>query len=130
MDEFLEHYQHLETFNVVSAERAISLQQQVDEEETTYDPSKVNWASLRTNDEACKIICGFTIEEFLNLYDIVEDVIPENTGRGRRSKISKKDKLVMVLCFLKYYETLDKMRLTFSISKPHLCKILNDTIDA
>lgn len=70
----------------------------------------------------------FSPEEFLELYDLVEESIIENIGRGRQSKISKFDRLLMTLCYLKHYETLDKMKDTFSISKTHLHTILDNTI--
>src|SRR4051812_47013305 len=36
------------------------------------------------------------------------------------SRYTKQDKLVMVLCYVKHYETIDKMKETFNISKPQL----------
>lgn len=130
MNEILDYYREIEINTAHLAQEAIELQEEIDEDETTLDTSKVTWANLRTDEDMCKIICGFTVEEFLDIYTLVEDAIEENIGRGRRSKITKKDKLVMVLCHLKHYEILDRMKITFCISKAYLYKILNETIIA
>jgi len=56
--------------------------------------------------------------------------MPVITGRGLRSKIGDHDRLLMVLCYLKHYETLDKMKETFQLSKTHLYRILDTTMNA
>jgi hypothetical protein len=47
-----------------------------------------------------------------------------------RSKISKQDKLIMVLCYLKNYETFDKIKDTFCISKSYIHTILDNVINS
>jgi hypothetical protein len=64
------------------------------------------------------------------LYDLTEEHIYENIGRGLRGKVTKQDKLMIVLCYLKHYETLDKMADTFSMSKSNLQHILSVVIEA
>ena len=78
------------------------------------NPVGVSWLNLCNDEPRCKTITGFSPEEFLTLYDLVHDDIKENIGRGLKSKISKYDKLLMILCYLKHYETIDKMKDTFS----------------
>src|SRR5689334_188946 len=112
MDEFVDYYKDREEDTAKLADKLIQLQNKIDEEETTVDNSKITWANLRADNKVCKIICGFSVDEFLELFGLVETHMPENVGRGRRSKISKKDRLVMVLCYLKHYETFDKMRVS------------------
>ncbi len=63
------------------------------------------------------------------LHHLFHDSSNENIGRGLRSKISKQDKLLMTLCYLKHYETIDKMKDTFSISKSYLHSLLQSTIE-
>lgn len=101
-----------------------------EEEQEELDPTRVCWRNLSENENQCKILTGFNIEEFLTLFELIEDQIIENTGRGLKSKIPKQDKLLMTLCYLKHYETVDKMRKTFSISKSHLHSILEMTIES
>lgn len=130
MDEILDHYREREENTRQLAEDAQELQDEIDEEEEELDPARVCWLNLCDDDERCKIICGFGPDEFQEVYDLVEDDIQENIGRGLRSKIPKEDKLLMVLCYLKHYETIDKMKDTFSISKSHLQSLLATTITA
>jgi hypothetical protein len=130
MEDIFSYYEERENHTAVLAEELIELQQEIDEEETDFDPAKVTWSNLRVNEKRCKTICGFSPMEFLNLYDLVQEHINENVGRGLKSKISKQDKLVMVLCYLKHYETLDKMKDTFYISASYLYTVLTDTINA
>ena len=127
-DELFEHYEEREEETRGLAENELEQQMEIDEEEENEDPSRVCWLNLCNDDRRCKILTGFSPEEFLTLYDLVEAGIVENIGRGRQSKISKFDRLLMTLCYLKHYETLDKMKDTFSISKTHLHTILDTTI--
>src|ERR1700748_428715 len=110
MDEILDHYQDREENTRLLAEQALELQDEIDEEEEELDPARICWLNLCDNDERCKTICGFNPDEFLELYDLISVQIQENIGRGLRSKIPKEDKLLMVLCYLKHYETIDKMK--------------------
>jgi len=128
MDSIFDHYQDREQHTVKLAEQVLELQNEVDEQ--LENPSLVCWSNLSTNIDRCQLITGFTPKEFTDLFDIVSDHMEENIGRGPRSKISKQDKLVMVLCYLKHYETIDKMKDNFSISNSYLHTILNTTINS
>lgn len=119
-EELFEHYEEREEETRGLAENELEQQMEIDDEEENEDPSRVCWLNLSNDDRRCKILTGFSPEEFLTLYDLVEASIVENIGRGRQSKISKFDRFLMTLCYLKHYETLDKMKDTFSISKTHL----------
>lgn len=113
MDEIFSYYEEREDHTATLADEQLQLQQDIDEEETDLYPAKVIWFNLRVNEKRCKTISGFTPEEFLVIYDLVQEHMAENIGRGLKSKISKQDKLIMVLCYLKHYETLDKIKDTF-----------------
>lgn len=130
MDILLHHHQEREAHTAQLAQEALQQQNEIDIEEEEVNPSLVSWVNLCDNDKRCNTFCGFTADEFLTLYQLVSDSIEENTGRGMKSKITKQDKLLMVLCYLKHYETLDKMKETFSISDSYLHHILQTTIDA
>lgn len=72
-DELFEHYEEREEQTRELAERAEEQQMAIDEEEENEDPARVCWANLRDDDRRCKILCGFSPEEFLTLYDVAEE---------------------------------------------------------
>ncbi|MCA1806821.1 MAG: transposase family protein [Actinobacteria bacterium] len=125
-----EYYQEREDHTLTMAEDAMEVEEALNEEEEEHDPSQVCWRNLCDDDARTKVITGFECEAFLALFEEVEDVLPVITGRGMRSKISNHDKLLMTLCYLKHYETLDKMKETFHISKSHLQRVIDTTIAA
>jgi len=98
------------------------------EEEEEADPTRVCWRNVSKDERRCKILCGFTPQEFLRLFDVVECVMEDLSGRGRRSKLTKQDKLFITLAYLKHYETMDEIKNTFSVSKSALCHMLENTI--
>ena len=88
-EELFEHYEEREEETRGLAENELEQQMEIDDEEENEDPSRVCWLNLSNDDRRCKILTGFSPEEFLTLYDLVEASIVENIGRGRQSKISK-----------------------------------------
>lgn len=130
MEDLFDYYKEREQHTVDLATEVIEQQHQLDNLEEDENSSAVSWTNLSHNEERCKLLTGFTPAEFLTIYDIVSDSIQQNIGRGPRSKISKHDRLVIVFCCLKHYETIDKMKDAFSISKSHLHTILMSTIEA
>lgn len=103
---------------MVLADEAIDQEMELDEEEENHDPSQVCWRNLCDDDDRTKVITGFNCEQFLDLFEVVSDVLPVTTGRGLRTKISDHDKLLMTLCYLKHYETVDKMKETSGSRRP------------
>lgn len=130
MEDLFDYYKEREQHTVILATEAVEKQKELDNLEEDENPSEVSWSNLSTDEERCKLLTGFSPNEFLTIYEIVSDNIVQNIGRGPRSKISKHDKLVMILCYLKHYETIDKMKDTFSISRSHLHTILMTTINS
>jgi hypothetical protein len=130
MEPVFEHYKDREEHTAKLADDALVLQNQINIAEDNVNSSPVSWANLQLDEDRCRLICGFSPKEFRDLYNIVEDDIEENIGRELRSKISKEDKLLMTLCYLKHYETIDKIRDTFSISKSYIHTILSKTINS
>jgi DDE superfamily endonuclease len=130
IDALFDHYEDRENDTRELAEEAIQQQNQIDVEEVEENPARVCWLHLCNDDRRCKILTGFTPDEFLDLFDLIEENINENIGRGARSKFTKQDKLVIMLCYLKHYETIDKMKDTFSISRSYLHTLLETTIDS
>ena len=113
-----EHYKEREAETRELASEGVEI------EELDEDPSRICWRNLCQDNVKCRLLCGFNVEEFLHLYELVDEHLFVNDGKGRRSKISKQDQLFISLCHLKHYETLDEMKLTFGISKTHLCRVL------
>lgn len=131
MDEnVFEYYNEREQDTMQMAESQLEEQENLDAEEENRDLALICWENLSTDDARCKTITGFTCEEFLQLYEQCESVISENIGRGRSSRFSKQDKFLMTLCYVKHYETVDKMKETFCVSAPRLHTILQEMIQA
>lgn len=125
-----ERYQEREEHTVAMATEALEVEMELDEEEENHDPSRVCWRNLSDDNARMRVIAGFTCAQFLEVYDVVVEHLPVITGRGQRTKISDYDKLLMTLCYLKHYETLDRLKETFRISKTHLKRVVDSTIDA
>lgn len=128
-EELLEYYQDREAITQKYAEAQAEEQEQLDNAEENYDPATISWENLSTGNGRCKTISGFSCKEFLNLFEVCKDAIHENIGRGWRSRFAKQDKLLMVLCYIKHYETVDKMKETFNLSKLQLHCILDEVIE-
>lgn len=126
MDNIFDDYQEREEETTSLAIQSLKIKEISEDDE---EISRVSWTNLTNNERDCELITGFTPEEFLTLYNIVVNSIGENIGRGPKDSVSKYDKLVMVLCYLKHYETIDKMKDTFSVSRANLDIILKRTID-
>jgi hypothetical protein len=105
-----DYYREREEHTVQLAQDAMDLEDELDEEEEEHDPARVCWANLNGNEERCVVITGFTCDQVLELFEACEDAIPVTTGRGRRSRVSKHDRLVLVLCYIKHYETKEKLK--------------------
>jgi hypothetical protein len=100
-----------------------------DEDEPEVEDTSL-WGTCVEDVDRCKTLCGFTPGEFLELYAECEEHLEEHVGRGKRSKISKHDRLLMLLVFLKHYETNARLAQTFRISKGHVQKCVAATMDA
>lgn len=131
MDEAVfEYYEEREEHTVALAVNAMEVEVVLNEEEEDHDPSQVCWRNLCDDDTRMKVITGFECDDFLGLFEVVQEALSVTTGRGRRTRISHHDKLLMTLCYLKHYETLDKMKETFHLSVSHLKRVVDTTIEA
>jgi hypothetical protein len=129
-EEVFGYYRDRQAHTEQQAQDAMQQEAALDEVEETHDPARVCWQNLNGNDERCEIITGFTCEQFLQLYEACEAAIPEVIGRGRRSRVSKHDRLLLVLCYVKHYETKEKLAQTFLVSKSQVQRQLDETIAA
>ena len=128
-DALFDRYEAREAHTIALAAEVLDDEMALDDEEENIDPALVCAHNLCDNEARMKIITGLSIEQFLDVYAVVADVLPVVTGRGPRSKIGGRDRLLMTLCYLKHYETLDKMKDTFHVSRSHLHRVLETTID-
>lgn len=87
-------------------------------------------ANINSDDDRCTVLTGFNCDQFLQLFEVCEAAMPVTLGRGRRSKIEKHDRLLLALCYLKHYETKEKIKETFLISKSQVQRNLASTIEA
>lgn len=129
-DALFDRYEERQTHTAVLATEVLEYEMELDDDEENIDPALVCAHNLCQDNARMKIITGLSIDKFLEVYGLVADVLPAVTGRGPRSKIKGRDRLLMTLCYLKHYETLDKLKDTFHVSRSHLHRVLKTTIAA
>lgn len=91
--------------------------------DTEIEMSWVYWESLSDNENDCIAVTGFAPEDFLTIFEIVSGEITYDKD------YTKKDKLIMVLYYLKHYQSFNKIKEVFSISHKKLSSILDETIN-
>ena len=123
-DEHLYHYYHSRAENTVKiAEDQIIIIQKLDEEED-IDPKRLCWNSIKGDDKRCLVLTGFSVIQFIELLTLCESSIPTNIGRGKQSKFTQADKFLVVLCYVKHYETQAKLGDNFGVSKAQINRII------
>lgn len=123
-DETLFHYYQSRAEHTVKlAEEQIQQEQALDKE-AENDSHRLCWTSIQGDDKRCIILTGFSSQEFTELLLLCENDIPINIGRGKQSKFTQADKFLIVLCYLKHYETQAKLGENFSISKAQINRII------
>ncbi len=127
-DEALFHYYQSRAEHTVKiATEQITLAQKLDDEQEA-DVNRLCWKNIQGDDKRCLILTGFTTQEFIELLRICENDIPINIGRGKQSKFTQADKFLIVLCYVKHYETQAKLGENFSISKAQINRIISTTV--
>ena len=125
-----QYYLEREEHTAALAEEAMVLEQELQAEDNIHYPTLVCWHNLRGDDSSSRTLSGFNCQDFMSLFEIVKDVMPVKIGRGRWTRFPPEDRLLMTLCYLKHYETIDKMKDAYRISGPHLSRILRETVGA
>src|SRR5438132_1020970 len=123
--DMINYYRSLEYDTIEKATECLQSHSNSSSEENSADISIISWNNLENNKRKCKIICGFSPDEFIELYSLIEHLISENKGRGPKSKTSKHDKFLIILCYLKHYETMNKLAITFNISSTRVHSIIS-----
>lgn len=129
-DDRLAYYQEREEHTAALAEDQMEEQQELDEAEEEQDPVRLCWANVNGDDARCRVLTGFSCDEFLELLELCEQAIPMTLGRGKHGKWTAADKFFMTLCYIKHYETRDKLGETFHTSKPQINKLVATTTAA
>lgn len=111
-------------------EMAQELQDLEEEAEEREEQTWSLWLDLQEVPARCQTWCGFTPQRFLELYALLEDVLQGHTGRGRRGTMSRHDRLLLLLVYLKHYETWDKLGASFSISKAQAKRLVSEVAEA
>jgi hypothetical protein len=129
-NDVFDYYREREEHTVALADAALEEQQALDEEQEEEDPVHLRWRNLSEDDERCRVLTGFACDEFLELLEHCEHAMPATIGRGRRSKLSNHDKFLIVLCYVKHYETVEKIAASFHVSATQMHRVLDETIHA
>jgi hypothetical protein len=88
-----------------------SSESEMDEEESVHYEKFTKEGS-----EAIKVMTGFTISEFMELYSIVEKKL-KTRGRGKKPELGPLDSFFFTLVMLKHYESWDKFSELLAINR-------------
>jgi len=78
--------------------------------------------------EAIKVMTGFTISEFMELYSIVEKKL-KTRKRGKKPEIGPLDSFFFTLVMLKHYESWDKFAVTYKVKRNGIMLSINNTLE-
>lgn len=99
--------------------------------EPDFDNENIIFDKFNRSTNGIKVMTGFTAEDFEELYCLVELSLIENgSKRGRKSKLSKKDKLLLLLTFLHSYVRLDKISMDFNVKSSCAIKTIISTANS
>lgn len=77
-----DRYRQREEHTRVIAGEAMELEMELDEEEENHDLSHICRRNLSDDDDRMNVISGFTCDHFLDIFQIVEHVLPVSISRG------------------------------------------------
>lgn len=102
--------------------------EQEEEEDEIEQPLFETFVQQRGSD-SIKVLTRFSINEFNQILSICENSMIK-TGRGRRSKLTPKDKLFVTLTYIASGSTLKKMNNLFGISVSTVFRVIDSTINS
>ncbi|RLN32645.1 hypothetical protein BBJ28_00000434 [Nothophytophthora sp. Chile5] len=81
--------------------------------------------------EGVRVLTNFSLSEFNELFSVVEESLRMALchGKGRKTKTTPKDALLMALSGLKYYDTWAKHAYDFDIKAPTFEKLMTKVFD-
>lgn len=129
-DDQLDYYKDRELHTASLAHEELIRQRHSDQADDDDNITRLCWNNVKGDDEQCIILTGFSCDEFIELLEICEKHIPIVIGRGKHGQFTTADKLLMILCYIKHYETQEKLGSTFNISKSQVNSLVDDVSDA
>ena len=122
----------LENYKKVEKEKEDKIKKSVEEyssqSETEEEESKHYSKFAQEGTEAIKIMTGFLISEFMELYSLVEKSL-KVTGRGKKPEIGPLDSFFFTLVMLKHCESWDKFAVTYGVKKAGIMLSINKTLE-
>lgn len=101
---------------------------EIELEEDEADSHLLRWRKIAHDADHCELLTGFNPSDFLKLFEIAKPYIPVHIGRGRSSTLTPHDHLLILLCYLKHYETYSQLKSTFDLSTTYLHDIIGESI--
>lgn len=98
-----------------------------EDEETEDDDSDKLYTAVSTSPSNFYTLTGFSVVEFNKLYEYVHEKFT-SSGRGRKSSISKRDILFILLHYLRRYSRIEEVSAIFGIKTTTLENILQKYI--
>ena len=122
----LENYKTLEKDKEEKIKKVVeeySSESEMDEEESIHYEKFAKEGS-----EAVKVMTGFSISEFMEVYSVVEKKL-KTRGRGKKPEIGPLDSFFFTLVMLKHYESWDKFSVTYKLKKYAIISAINRTLE-
>ena len=112
--------QHQEDFNNV----------QIAEEEQLRNVQAFSAEEIleNENDQLMQLLCNFTCQQFLTLYNIVSSKMMKAHSGGRRSRFSSMTIFLITLTYLKSAMPLTNLGFQFGLSLPYISTLVTDTV--
>lgn len=128
MDKYFQGLEQREDENAFAYDNCDLVTELMFNSEADYEDSPY-FNKIKSKENGIKVATGFDEYEFMFLFDIVEkDLTVLNKGKGRKCKLSAKERLLIVLMFLKHYDTTDRLGAVFGITSASCNQIITKTL--
>ena len=130
MDAVVNHFSQLQqSFDAARNQRLQNLQANQQQAHPPIPPPiPVTAEDLIENrkDNEMKLFTNFTVNEFVQLYDVVKDVMSKRTHKD--AKVSPQTRFLITLCYCKFNQTIGPMANRFGLHYTYTRQIFIDTI--
>jgi hypothetical protein len=110
-------------------EKIKKLIEEYSDQSETEDEESMHYSKFaEEGSEAIKIMTGFTISEFMEIYSVVEKDLKVR-GRGKKPEIGPLDSFFFTLVMLKHYESWDKFAVTYKVKRPGIILAITKTLE-
>lgn len=125
VDDIINHYREVQD---ILFDHAVTLPEYEQEEHLKKAANIMAESFISQKDDvSMKLFTNFTVDEFLELYENVHEIM--ELRHHSDSMLSPQSKFLMTLCFLKYNETWNILSKNFGISKSYASDVIYETID-